>query len=55
MISYMYKKCLTGLFVISQFVSLAVLTSCEDKLDITPKGKVTLSSVDELELLLNQQ
>ena len=55
MISYMYKKCLTGLFVISQFVSLAVLTSCEDKLDITPKGKVTLSSVDELELLLNQE
>ena len=30
-------------------------TSCDDQLDITPKGKVTLSTVGELELLLNQE
>ena len=55
MISYMNKQCLTVLFVISQFMLGVAFTSCEDKLDITPKGKVTLSSVDELELLLNQE
>ena len=33
----------------------AVFTACEDQLDITPKGKVTLGTVDELELLLNQE
>lgn len=31
------------------------LTACDDELDITPKGKVTLSTVNELELLLNQE
>ncbi len=28
---------------------------CNDKLDITPKGKNTLGSVDDLEMLFNQQ
>lgn len=34
---------------------MMAFTACEDQLDITPKGKVTLSTVDELELLLNQE
>lgn len=46
---------MTALFVIFQFMLVTVFTSCEDKLDITPKGKVTLATVDELELLLNQE
>ena len=29
--------------------------SCDDELDIVPKGKVTLSTLDEVELLLNQE
>lgn len=33
----------------------AAFTACDDQLDITPKGKVTLSTVGELELLLNQE
>lgn len=32
-----------------------VLTSCDDQLDIVPKGKTTLESVGELELLLNKE
>lgn len=32
-----------------------VLTACERQLDIVPKGKVTLATVGELELLLNQE
>lgn len=31
------------------------MTSCDDKLDITPKGMTTLSNVTDLELLLNQE
>lgn len=31
------------------------LTSCDDKLDITPKGMTTLDNVADLELLLNQE
>lgn len=46
---------MTALFVIFQFMLVTVFTSCEDKLDIIPKGKVTLATVDELELLLNQE
>lgn len=34
---------------------VATLSSCDDQLDIVPKGKVTLGTVDELELLLNQE
>ena len=34
---------------------LLLLCSCEKQLDIVPKGKVTLQTVDELELLLNQE
>lgn len=33
----------------------AILAACEDKLDITPKGKTVLGGVDELETLLNQE
>ena len=32
-----------------------IITSCDSQLDITPKGKVTLGTVAELELLLNQE
>jgi len=35
-------------------VTLA-LTACDDKLEITPKGQTTLETVDDLELLLNQE
>lgn len=34
---------------------LTILTACEDKLDIVPKGQATLSTLDELEYLLNQE
>lgn len=34
---------------------LLVLVSCDDKLDLVPKGQVTLQKVSELELLLNQE
>lgn len=37
-------------------LSLALsFTACDDQLDITPKGKTTLSNVTDLELLLNQE
>ena len=42
------------LYILCVAVS-AFLTACEHQLDIVPKGKVTLGSVDELELLLNQE
>lgn len=34
---------------------LLPLSACDDQLDIVPKGKVTLETIDELELLLNQE
>lgn len=34
---------------------VSALSACDDKLDIVPKGQVTLQRVDELELLLNQE
>lgn len=34
---------------------MAVLLSCEDKLDITPKGQTVLNTVADLETLLNQE
>ncbi len=34
---------------------LSTATSCDDKLDIVPKGKTTLSSMTDIELLLNQE
>lgn len=37
------------------FLIVLGLSSCESQLDITPKGKVTLQTVEELELLLNQE
>lgn len=42
------KKIITCLFL-----ALVALSACDDKLDITPKGKSTLASTDDLELLLN--
>lgn len=41
--------------VFFHFSLLFLLTACEHQLDIVPKGKVTLGTVDELELLLNQE
>lgn len=35
--------------------SALLFSACEKQLDIVPKGKVTLGTVDELELLLNQE
>ena len=46
----------TNIFAIV-FACLSLLfaaTSCDDKLDIVPKGESTLSNVDDLESLLNQ-
>lgn len=37
------------------FISFSLLISCDSQLDIVPKGKVTLGTVSELELLLNQE
>ena len=34
---------------------LLLLTSCDSKLDIVPKGKTTLSTVSDLETLLEQR
>lgn len=42
---------LSLLLPLSQFL----FTACESQLDITPKGKVTLQTVSELELMLNQE
>lgn len=36
-------------------MAMLVLVSCDDKLDLVPKGQVTLQKVSELELLLNQE
>lgn len=36
-------------------MALLTATSCDDSLDITPKGKTILDSVESLELLLNQE
>lgn len=50
------RRLLTYISMIICHLSLSsALTSCDSQLDITPKGKVTLSTVDELELLLNQE
>lgn len=35
-------------------ISVLCLSSCDDKLDIVPKGETTLTTVDDLETLLNQ-
>lgn len=37
------------------FAVIALFTSCDDKLDILPKGKSTLSTVSEIEDLMNQE
>ena len=39
----------------SLIASALAVTSCDDKLDITPKGMTTLDNVADLELLLNQE
>lgn len=44
--------------IFSFFVSVAVvwaMSGCDAQLDIIPKGQTTLSTVDELEMLLNQE
>lgn len=41
--------------IIYSTVMLLALSACDDKLDITPKGQTTLQTVDDLELLLNQE
>ena len=33
----------------------SIFTACENKLDIVPKGQATLTTVEELECLLNQR
>ena len=43
------------IFNITVCMLMLLVSSCESKLDIVPKGKVTLATVDELELLLNQE
>lgn len=37
----------------SLIASALAVTSCDDKLDITPKGMTTLDNVADLELLLS--
>lgn len=43
-----------GLIALSGVMALAA-ASCDDQLDITPKGQTTLSNVNDLETLLNQR
>ncbi len=40
-------------YILASLVAVAALSSCDDKLDITPKGQSTLSKVADLEMLLN--
>lgn len=40
---------------IAGLMMLGAATSCDDKLEIIPKGQTTLSNVDDLETLLNQR
>ena len=44
-----------NIFLCSALFLFTGFTACDDQLDITPKGKVTLETVGELELLLNQE
>lgn len=48
-----YIKEVLTLFPVYLF-SFLLLTGCDDKLDIVPKGQSTLETVDDLELLLNR-
>ena len=43
------------IFQILGMVAALGCTACEDKLDIVPLGETTLTTVDELETLLNQE
>ena len=51
-----YKKVLKACFITCLFLLVCCTTSsCDDKLDIIPKGKTTLESVVDLEALLNTE
>ena len=41
--------------VILTILTAIVLVACESRLDIVPKGEITLDRIEELELLLNQE
>ncbi|MBQ4445657.1 MAG: RagB/SusD family nutrient uptake outer membrane protein [Prevotella sp.] len=53
--TYIYNKVKCTGAITLLFLCLLLVSSCDDQLEITPKGKVTLQSVEELELLLNQE
>lgn len=56
MITTTYRRRLITLsFIFCHLAFSVAFVSCDSALDITPKGKVTLGTVDELELLLNQE
>lgn len=43
-------------FILSSAIfACALMSGCESKLDIIPKGETTLDNIDDLELLLNQE
>lgn len=54
--STIIKKKHLGLVLLPFYVaSVLLLQSCDDQLDIVPKGKSTLENVTDLELILNQE
>lgn len=49
------NKWAAGLASCCLFLASCLFTSCDDQLDIVPKGKTTLENVTDLEALLNQE
>ncbi len=49
------KRISFNIILLVLLTTMTVTTACESKLDIIPKGQVTLQHVSELELLLNQE
>ena len=45
----------SGLLSCCLLFTTGMLSSCDDELDITPKGKTTLETISDLESLLNQE
>ena len=52
---HLSKTIMHGAALCAMIAMSFFFVSCDDELDIVPKGKVTLSTLDEVELLLNQE
>ena len=42
------------IFNLALLLFIGILSSCDDRLDIVPKGQTTLNNLKDIELLLNQ-